>query len=274
MINKKAKPSYGWCNEDVLLYRVFKNKLSGFYLEIGSFDATAGSITKVFSDMGWCGVNVEPNPILAENIRKQRPRDITVEYGVSNIKGQLDFFEIVDELTLSTFSIEQAEALKKQGKKINVRKIATMTLEDICDLHVKSKEIDFLVIDVEGYEFEVIKSGNWNKWRPTVLIIESTEPLSNKLVHQNWEPIILGSDYSFAFFDGFNRFYVRNENKEMLPLLSYPANKLDDLVYYEVLDAFDKASKYSYFSRITIRIALCLQFGINLLKRFFYSARK
>lgn len=267
MINKKGKPSYGWCNEDVLLYRVFKNKLSGFYLEIGSFDATAGSITKVFSDMGWCGVNVEPNPILAENIRKQRPRDITVECGVSNIKGQSDFFEIVDELTLSTFSLEQAEALKKQGKIINVRKILTMTLEDICDLYVKEKEIDFLVIDVEGYEFEVIKSGNWNKWRPTILIIEATEPLSNTLVHQNWEPIILEADYSFAFFDGFNRYYVKNERKELMLMLSYPANHLDELVYYEVLEAFDKSAKFNRFSIISIRAATIMQFFIDAIKK-------
>ena len=111
------------------------------------------------------------------------------------------------------------------------RRIPVTTLARVCEqYHVPT--IDFLKIDVEGYEREVLEGADWERYRPRVVLVEATKPLATTPTHEHWESILLSADYRFAFFDGMNRYYVRGEDRELMPLLSVPANYFDDFERY------------------------------------------
>jgi len=88
---------------------------------------------------------------------------------------------------------------------------------------------------VEAHEREVIEGGDWKRWRPRVIVIEATKPYTNIPIHDLWEPLLFEADYLFATFDGINRYYVRAEDRDLVPLLSIPVNVLDRYIPYEYL---------------------------------------
>jgi hypothetical protein len=107
------------------------------------------------------------------------------------------------------------------------REIEVITLTHLCEQYVMEQTIDFMSIDVEGHEKEVNGSGDWKRYRPRALVIEATFPHSTEPTHEDWEPILLNHDYRFAIFDGLNRFYVRDEDIDLLRLLRSPACIVD-----------------------------------------------
>ena len=74
-----------------------------------------------------------------------------------------------------------------------------------------------------------------SRWRPKVLVIEATLPMSNACCHQAWEPLLLGQGYLFAAFNGVNRFYVREDLADWLNPLRVPVNVLDDFERLETV---------------------------------------
>jgi FkbM family methyltransferase len=224
--------SYSQNFEDVLLNRVFSGKHDGFYIDVGASDPVYMSVTKHFYDHGWHGINVEPGRVAFERLRAERPRDINLNFGVSSSTGTLTFFEAAEhEGGISTFSRRQAEGSRAAGHALNERATSVRTLGEICEEYV-SGEIDFLSVDVEGLEREVLEGADWSRWRPKVLLVEAVTPVSFTPCHQDWEPILLEAEYLFALFDGLNRFYVRQEDRHLLDLMCIPANATDNFVSY------------------------------------------
>ena len=107
-----------------------------------------------------------------------------------------------------------------------------MTLARVCEQH-SGQTIDFLKIDVESYEREVLEGADWSRYRPRVVLVEATRPDTNVSNYEHWEPLLLSADYLFACFDGLNRYYVRAEDRQLLPLLGVPANVFDQYEIYE-----------------------------------------
>jgi hypothetical protein len=95
--------------------------------------------------------------------------------------------------------------------------------------------IDFLKVDVEGFEGEVLRSNNWDRWRPRVIVVECLTPHVQTSTHTQWEPLLLDAGYLPALFDGLNRFYVEEKDEALLPLLAAPANILDPFDAVEVV---------------------------------------
>ena len=108
------------------------------------------------------------------------------------------------------------------------------TLTSLLD-EVKPPEIDFLKVDVEGAERDVLEGLDLSRYRPRVLVIEATRPMRADLAHHGWEPLVLGAGYLFAYFDGLNRYYVDRSSSELLKCFEAPPNILDDYHIHEVL---------------------------------------
>src|SRR5688572_9529303 len=136
--------SYALLHEDVVLNRVFGGRTHGFYIDIGANHPTIGSITKHFYDLGWRGVNVEPNPILLELLRKERPQDENVGSGLSDSPGRLTFYRVVEDDGLSTFSAPVADQHRDRHLTIIPEQIETETLATITVRYAASKTVDFL----------------------------------------------------------------------------------------------------------------------------------
>jgi FkbM family methyltransferase len=222
--------SYALNHEDVLLDRVFPRGKPGFYIDVGANEPVSASVTKHFYDLGWHGINIEPAAHPYELLREARERDINLNVALSDVEGELTLFELPLELSGgSTFSEQNAARHREAGLPYVERKVPTTTLAQVCEQYVDGP-IDFLSVDVEGHEAQVLQGADWTKWRPRVVVVEATEPTTVIPSHDRWEHILLGADYRFATFDGLNRWYVRSEDADLAPALAVPPNVFDDYV--------------------------------------------
>lgn len=220
--------SYAQNFEDVLLNRLFDEGYHGFYIDVGANHPWLHSVTKHFYDRGWSGVNVEPVACIHAMLEAERPRDVNLNIGLSNRETVLTLYEPETSLGMSSFSPSFVEGLKHHGYEGATREVPVTTLAALCERHVGSRTIDFLKIDVEGHETEVIHGADWQRWRPRVVLVEATEP-------HRWEPRLLESGYHFANFDGLNRYFIRHEDRDLAGRLATPANVLDDFAPFEYL---------------------------------------
>jgi FkbM family methyltransferase len=217
--------SYAQNFEDVLLARALASRRRGFYIDVGAWDPIRDSVTKHFYDLGWNGINIEPVESYFRLLEEDRPRDINLRVALGDEAGFITLYNVADT-GLSTMVKEFAANAQGRGYTTSEEIVPIMTLRQICDEYVDS-EIDFLKIDVEGWERQVIRGGDWEKYRPRIVVVEATEPSSPKTNFANWEGDLLDIGYLFAFFDGLNRFYVRPEDRELLEALAVPANLFD-----------------------------------------------
>ena len=216
--------SYAQNGEDVVLSRVFADREAGFYVDIGACHPVEDSVTCHFYNGGWSGVNVEPDRDLYGELAQARPRDTNLCVAIGRVRGRTKFHPTG---TRGHGTLDATLAsVRRAGRP--AERVPTMLLSDVIDCHGPDGDvIDFLKVDVEGWETEVIASCDWTKHRPRVLVIEAVDD-KGRATHEAWEPYLLDANYRFAMFDGLNRFYCREEDAELLmPRLSAPANVLD-----------------------------------------------
>ncbi|MFD0987430.1 FkbM family methyltransferase [Methyloligella solikamskensis] len=214
--------SYASNFEDVLLKRCFPETTDGFYIDIGAHHPVNSSVTKAFYDLGWSGINVEPGEIFSM-LDAERPRDINLNCAVTDFEGEAPFF-VHTRTALSSLNSEGAEG--------NASIIPVTTLPALIDRYAPAKHINFLKIDAEGSEEAIIRAADWTRHRPEVLIIESTEPFKNIRRAEQWQGVLESNGYIFAYFDGVNDFFVREESKELLDCFKLPVNQLDDFFFH------------------------------------------
>lgn len=225
--------SYAQNFEDVILARVFQGKTDGFYVDIGAMDPELASVTKHFYDLGWRGVNVEPDPRFHQRLCRERARDINLCVAVSAEGGERLFHD--SELHgLSTFSPHLAAHFSKMNLSFHTRRVKTISLREICEQYCR-QTIDFMKIDVEGAEKEVLESGDWSVFRPRVVLLEAITPDTFAPSWDRWEPLLIANGYIFTYFDGLNRFYVRREDESLAVHFRLPPNVLDGFESHEVV---------------------------------------
>jgi FkbM family methyltransferase len=228
--------SYAQNFEDVYLARAFRGRRDGFYVDVGAGDPVVDSVTKHFYDLGWHGINIEPLPHLVCAFLAQRPRDKSLQGALSSRAGRASFHSVANGSGFSTLSGEIAAAWAGRGLPTAVIDVPVWTLADVyrtCGV----REVDFLKIDVEGAEADVIAGADWRTIRPRIVLVEATRPGSSEPAWDAWEPALLTHDYSFALFDGLNRYYVRAEDRELLEAFRVPANVFDGFTPYALASA-------------------------------------
>ena len=207
--------------EDVILYNVFRDEEDIFYIDVGSNDPLADSVTKLLYDKKNArGINVEPQKRLIEITNAERPEDINICMGLGEKDGTVDFYVQGDMLCgISTAASENVNEDFYKGKTT----IQITTLRKICDEYVRDREISFLKIDVEGYEGNVLLGADFNRYRPKVIVMEATLPMTDIPCYDKWENILTDNKYHHVFSFGVNRYYVADEHGELdekfLPIL-------------------------------------------------------
>jgi FkbM family methyltransferase len=210
--------SYAQNLEDFHLSLAFPNHKSGTYIDIGAGHPVADNVSFWFYERGWRGIAVEPQEKLVSLYARLRPRDIAVQCLVGSQSGEIDF-HVIDRLHgLSTTMESLARQATQLGVDYRTVRMPVITLAQLCEEHSVS-DIDFLKIDVEGSETEVLRGGDWSRYRPKVLVIEAVTAGSDEPAWQYWEPFILARGYRFALFDTLNRFYVAEECPEIFARL-------------------------------------------------------
>jgi FkbM family methyltransferase len=232
--------SYAQNFEDVILNRLFGDRDSGFYVDVGAMDPVHDSVTKAFYDHGWRGINIEPHPQFYERLVAERNRDINLNVAVGDVEETRTLYVFPGE-GLSTFNPQFPQTVAHCYTCEEMMCLVT-TLSKICREYVKCP-IDFMKIDAEGWEGPILRGADWAGFRPTVLLIEAIQPLSHEPAWASWEPFVLGEcGYLFAYFDGVNRFYVAQERRELLAAFGRPACVLDEFKRYATVLAEQQAA--------------------------------
>ena len=171
----------------MLLKRLFEiHDYKGLYVDIGAHHPLRFSNTYYFYKRGWSGINVDAMPGSMKTFNSKRSRDINLELPVSRVKEILTYFAF-EEPALNTFSEDNANSIVNynQSQLLFKKDIETVTLEEILDKHLNDRKIDFLTIDVEGFDFQVLQSNNWKKYTPSVIVIEAYATYINDILESD-----------------------------------------------------------------------------------------
>ena len=174
--------------ENIILERIFAKKSKGFYIDVGAHHPLRFSNTLNLYQRGWTGINIEPNQEPIKIFRKLRSRDLNLNIAVSTKKNTCNYYKFKDP-ALNTTDINIYRMRKREGYRCTETSIVqTQTLNEILLQNCK-KKIDLLKIDVEGNELDVLKSNNWEKFTPNVIICE--------LINVNLEKLSKNKVYKF-----------------------------------------------------------------------------
>lgn len=184
-----GKRSFSQSGEDLIAWGELGNKKKGFYLDVGAYHPKLFSNTYLFYKKGWRGICIEPNPEMKPLFRLSRPRDVFLNVGAGEGKN-LTYFQFEDGAA-NTFSGEQAKKnIVEAGRRLKGKtKIPVLSLKAILDKNLpKGQKIDLLSVDVEGMDEEVLKSNDWKKYRPEMIMAEDLEfdfawPKKSKVVN-------------------------------------------------------------------------------------------
>lgn len=171
--------SYAQQGEDVVLQAVFEHLgiARPRYLDIGAFHPSIGSNTFLFYVRGSRGVLVEPNPFMAELLRKARPHDVVLDVGVSaDGSTTADYYVLRDRPQLNTFSREQADRYVAEAGPGTIEKVVKMPLRAVNEIlaeHFAQAPPDLVSIDVEGLDLAILQTLDFTRHRPVVFCVET-----------------------------------------------------------------------------------------------------
>jgi FkbM family methyltransferase len=211
---------YSQDNQDKFLNeKIFKGYKNGFFIDIGAHDGKSINNTLFFEENhNWRGINVEPIKEVFNKLVINRPNCININYAVCNEEGETDFLqntgytEMISGLK-KTFNPKHYKRLEKENKKFGgktqIIKVKTKKLSSICKEY-NIKHVNYLSIDVEGAEFEVIKSIDFDNLFIDVIGFENNYenmsiPIINflkkkkfKVIHKSLDIIMINNNSKFC----------------------------------------------------------------------------
>ncbi len=225
-----VRRSYSQSGEDIIISDLFNrlNLKEPTYLDIGSNDPVSLNNTYRLYLRGGSGVCVEPNPVLCEKIKRKRKKDICINAGIAfDDRKEADFYIFSEKFSgLNTFSKEEADFWEQEGNqeigKHKVEKIAKMNLLDINEIMGQhfSPHPNLVSIDVEGFDFQILKRIDFTRFQPEVFCIETLGFIENNREIKKTEIIdfFIPHQY-FVYADTYiNTIFCR---KESYPILKH-----------------------------------------------------
>jgi FkbM family methyltransferase len=176
---KKGGP-FGQSSEDAwFLDRLRNAKVpwaeSGFYIDIGANHPVMLSSTYLLYKSGWRGLTVEPIPSLSSLHERLRPRDTRLNVGVGSRGGTQSFWETAPDY-FSSFSQKAATEAEASGwcRILRERQVQVVTPREILQSVPHGTQVNYLSIDTEGLDSEILGCWPWDKCRPDVVACEAS----------------------------------------------------------------------------------------------------
>jgi FkbM family methyltransferase len=215
------KMYYSQFGEDKILFEIFQRKTSGVCVEVGANNGVDDSTSLFFEKIGWKCILIEPNPILCQMIRSTR-NALLYECAASDRRGVATLYvaEGAEKSHgVSMISVEEEEArnkIKSYGFTCRPVQVDTRTLDNILAELKFSSGIDFVSIDVEGHELEVLKGFSLERWRPMILLVEDNSNFENNIVSNYLKKF----GYVRFMRTGVNDWYAHRTNKRLVNMRS------------------------------------------------------
>jgi FkbM family methyltransferase len=202
--------SVGSCSqfgEDLVIDALLGCPAEGVYVDVGANDPDELSNTKRFYDRGWRGINIEPNTALWEELERKRPEDTNLNIGVAATAGVMTFYRMYPS-TLSTFDANAAkDNLAHPGARMDSEvQVAVEPLGQVLGTHAGERPVDFLSVDTEGLDLAVLRSNDWGKHRPRLVLVEIAwrgQDIVDYLSEQR---------YTFIWSNGVNGIFMDADN--------------------------------------------------------------
>lgn len=196
----KYRPNKSCSNlgEEILVKRIFKDTKHGIYIDVGALNPKVGSLTYSLYKKGWTGINLD---LTKENIKLFkffRKKDISLRVAISSSGGVINSYIFDPGSGLNTLNRKWAnDWSKKINKPYTIEPIKKITLNSLLDEYKIKKNFDFLNIDVETHELDVLKGLNFNKYKPFLIACEIHSQSIDELVNCKVSKLLKQKGYFF-----------------------------------------------------------------------------
>lgn len=183
-IYNRYKISFSKAGDDIQLMKILNNSKPGCYVDIGCWHPVKASNTYFFYLRNWKGICIDPNPELKDVFQFYRPKDIFVNAAIGNNDENLNYYMLNDKhcSSMNTLDYSFLEKHNLQSEIKNTISIPTYSLAKILEEKLAPDDrLDFFDIDVEGFDLEVLKSNDWQKYRPKIVLVETELSLNEEL---------------------------------------------------------------------------------------------
>lgn len=197
VLKSHKRTHYSQFGEDVVVTAFFKDRQNGFFVDVGAHHPRALSNTYALYRKGWRGVNIDLHRHNMALFNIDRPSDVNVCAAISREERNLSLFEFASVSVFNTLSKEDADAVKREkGLAYSVRTVRTRTLDSVlAELGFSERVIDFLSVDAEGHDLEVLRSLDFDLHKPTLVCVELHEPDIQKVMDTPLYRFITGKGY-------------------------------------------------------------------------------
>jgi len=197
--NKKPSLHFGEFGEDIFINRILKNINQGKYVDVGCYHPYKGSLTFKLYKRGWNGVNIDVSKTSIDLFNMSRKKDINLNLAISNFDGETFYYE--------NSPINQQNSLIQMNKLQKKIKIKCLTLDTVLN-NKNLDEFDYLNIDVEGSELEVIKGFNLKRFNPKLITIENNDLTIDEYLKSEVCKILIENDYILVNKIGVTNFFM------------------------------------------------------------------
>lgn len=242
----KRTVSYAQNREDIYINWLLGGKARGFYVDIGASDPVHHSVTKYFYERGWRGINIDPIKRNIDSLNNDRARDVNIQLGMGKKKSSAVFREYPEAGGLSTFSKNMQSEYSYDYIEYEV---AIDTLKNTLSRHLNANQhIDFIKIDVEGLEHDVICSNDWESYSSDLVVIESNH------IFKDWHHTLRNAGYKEVFYDGLNEYFMKEPIQLKKLRDSYPKFVIGPMpIYYEQYNEIQDIENHTNHLELIVR---------------------
>ena len=181
---------------------------NGFFVDVGCYHPVRGNTTYVLYRQGWRGINIDVDSIKIEAFNLRRPRDTNITCAVSKKPGEMKYQR--KGLWSIYNSLENDESSKTEGFREMVVQVDTLTNLIDATLH-KDRQIDFLSVDVEGHDLEVLHSLDFVRYCPKVICIETWDSNLNDVMQSQLYSFMMGKGYTLVNWISSNLIFLHQD---------------------------------------------------------------
>lgn len=174
-IFKRFNVSFSKSGDDIQLNKLINSTIPGVYVDIGCWHPIKASNTYYFYLRGWKGLCIDPNPELKTLYKNYRQNDSFINCAVGEDLKNLKYYMLENQYSsMNTLNFDFIKKHNLEGKIKKTLDVPIYSLKKILDANIKEDDrLDFFDIDVEGFDLEVLKTNDWEKYRPKIVVIET-----------------------------------------------------------------------------------------------------